>query len=128
MEITSEIRQILNELEFDEKWFSFGFVSTEKLQELWKNFQIGDDNNKEHFRWAAFTYYLDKQKEIDENSLRELYQLSEVDADNYGMGISMRIQILQRKNCPADLLNKALNSGEKPLVKVVSKKLNLEYK
>lgn len=122
-----DIQQNLRELEFDENWFELGFVSPEKLNELWIDFQSGKDTNKEHYRWRAFTHYLKINKEINENNLRELYKLGETDADNYGMGMSMRIRILQRKECPIDLINKALNSDEKPLVKVAKRNLGLEY-
>ena len=122
MKKISNIEQILHELDFDEKWFDSGFVSSEKLFELWTDFQNGEDRNKEHYRWRAFTHYLKINNEINENNLRKLYRLGETDADNYGMGMSMRIEILQRKECPADLINEALKSGEKPLVKVAKRK------
>lgn len=127
MKKTSEIQQILHQLEFDEKWFDLNFVSSEKLKELWADFQSGEDKNKEHYRWRVFTDYLKANKVIDENNLRELYRLGETDIDGYGMGMSMRIEILNRKECPADLINEALNSDEKPLIKVAKRKLGLEY-
>lgn len=122
-----DIRQILHELDFDEKWFDSGFVSSETLKELWTEFQKGEDTNKEHYRWRAFTYYLKTKKEIDENNLRELYRLGEIDID-YSMGIAIKVEILQLKNCPVDLVNEALNSTEKSLIKVAKRKLGLEYK
>lgn len=127
MNKTFEIQQILHQLKFDEKWFDLGFVSSEKLKELWIDFQTGEDENKEHYRWRVFTDYLKTNKVIDENNLRELYRLGETDTDNYGMGMSMRIEIIYRKECPADLINEALNSDEKPLIKVAKRKLGLEY-
>jgi hypothetical protein len=84
--------------------------------------------NKKHYRWRAFTAYLEFNKEIDEEKFRELYRLGEIDADNYGMGASMKINLLQQKKCPDDLVQRALNSGDKPLVKVARRKLGLEYK
>lgn len=128
MKKTPNIRQILHELDFDEKWFDLEFVSPEKLDELWVDFQTGGDTNKEHYRWRAFTNYLKINNEISENNLRELYQLGEADADKFGMGMSMRIDIVQRKECPADLINEALNSDEKTLVKAAKRKLALENK
>ena len=127
MKKMSDIQQILHELNFDEKWFDLGFVSSEKLNDLWTDFQIGKDTNKEHYRWRAFTHYLKINNEINKNNLRELYRLGETDADNYGMGMSMRIEILNREECPFDLIDEALNSSEKPLVKVAKRKLGLEY-
>lgn len=121
MEKTSEIKQILFELQFSEDWFDLGFVSSETLIELWADFQNSDDKNKEHYRWRAFTHYLENQNSISESNLTELYRLGETDVDNYGMGISMRIKILRQKNCPADLITKALNSGEKSLINVAEK-------
>src|SRR5688500_5172438 len=109
MNKTSDIQQILLELDFDEKWFDSGFVSSEKLYELWADFQTAEDSNKEHYRWRAFTDYLETNNEISESNLKELYRLGETDAD-YAMGIALRVKILQRKDCPADLLNEALNS------------------
>jgi len=121
-----KIQQILHQLEFDVKWFELGFVSSEKLTELLAEFLKAEDVNKEHYRWRTFTEYLKINKVIDENNLRELYRLGETDADNHGMGISMRIEILNRKDCPADLIEKALNSNEKSLIKVAKKKLGIE--
>lgn len=127
MQKTSEIKNILHELEFNEDWFDLGFVSTEKLHELWQDFQTSDDKNKEHYRWRAFISYLETNKEITEKELEELYRLGEIDNDNFGMGKSMKIKILQRNGCPISVENKALNSGEKPLIKVVKRKSGLEY-
>lgn len=123
MEKTSEILQILRELEFSEDWFDLGYVPSEKLVELWTDFQNSDDKNKEHYRWRAFKNYLENQNSINTNNLRELYRLGEIDADYYGMGMSMRIDILGRKACPTDLIVKALNSGENPLIKVAEKRM-----
>lgn len=127
MKKTSVVQRILHELDFNERWFDLEFVSSETLKELWTDFQNGEDTNKEHYRWRAFTHYLKISKEIDGNNLRELYQLGEIDAD-YSMGIAIQVEILQRKDCPVDLINKALNSDEKTLVKVARRKLGLEYK
>jgi hypothetical protein len=57
--------------------------------------------------------------------LKELYRLGEIDADD-GAGISMRIEIIKLKNCPADLIDQALNSNEKNLVEFARRKLGLE--
>jgi hypothetical protein len=128
LEKNSEILRVLRELEFSEDWFDGGFASSEKLIDLWADFQNSDDKNKEHYRWRAFKNYLENHNSINENKLRELYRLGEIDADIYGMGMSMRIDILQRKDCPADLIAKALNSGEKPLIKVAERKVFSEKK
>jgi hypothetical protein len=128
MNKTSDIQQILLEFDFDEKWFDLGFVSSEKLYELWADFQTGEDDNKEHYRWRAFTNYLETNNEIGENNLKELYRLGENDTDDRGMGMSMRITILKRKDCPAELVDKALNSNEQALVKAAKRKLGLDYK
>ncbi|SRR5215204_3681727 len=127
MNKTTDIQQILLELDFNEKWFDLGFVSSEKLYELWADFQTAEDSNKEHYRWRAFTSYLKTNNEISESNLKELYRLGETDADSYGMGMSMRIDILRRKDCPADLIDKALNSDEQALVKGAKRKLGLEH-
>lgn len=124
---TSEINLILHELEFNEKWFDLGSVSTEKLQELYLDFQAGEDINKEHYRWRAFTDYFKSREEIDENILREFYRLGEIEVDLM-MGTAMQINILQRKDCPSDLVEEALSSNDKVLVKVAKRKLGLDYK
>ena len=128
MNKTSDIQQIMLELDFDEKWFDLGFVSPEKLYELRSDFQTGEDGNKEHFRWRAFTDYLETNNEISEGKLRELYRLGENDPDSFGMGMSMRITILNRKECPAGLFDDALKSGEKSLIKAAKRNLGLENK
>ena len=60
MNDVSAIRRILRELDFDEKWFDLGFVSSEKLTQVWTDFQTGEDSNKEHYRWRAFCDYFKK--------------------------------------------------------------------
>ncbi|HQU82021.1 MAG TPA: hypothetical protein PKY59_02790 [Pyrinomonadaceae bacterium] len=120
----SEIRQILDELEFDSKWIELEFVAPEQLFAFWKEYKKGEDNHKEHYRWRAFKEYLKNNKSIEESNLRELYRLGEIDNDS--MGVSMRIEILKRNDCPADLIDKALNSGDKDLIKFVERKLSFE--
>lgn len=121
-----DIKKILQELDFDEKWFELGFVSSEDLIKFQAEFRDGEDTNKEHYRWRAFTQYLEKNSEIEAKDLREFYRLGEIDADGYGVGMSMKIKILQHKDCPDDLIIEALNSGEKALIKVVERKMNLK--
>lgn len=122
-----EIKHILQVLEFNEAWFDLELVSTEKLQELYLDFQTAEDTNKEHYRWRAFTDFLKSEKKFGENVLREFYRLGEIDTDSM-MGTAMQINILQRKDCPSDLIEKALNSDDKALIKVVKRKLGLDYK
>ena len=112
----------------NEEWLYSGYISPDILEELWTDFQTSDDKNKEHYRWRAFTKFIKTKKVINEKSLRELYRLGETDADHFGMGMAMRIDILQRRECPTDLVEKALNSNDEPLVKVAKRKLGLEYK
>lgn len=117
---------IFDKLEFTKEWIDLGIVTPEKLSELEIEWNKGEDTNTEHYRWRAFRDFLSANEYLDFTTLRKLHELGENDSD-FTMGSSMMVDILNRKDCPTDLLKKAYKSEEKFLRKVASRKLNKEF-
>lgn len=117
---------IFRTLEFTQKWIDLGIIAPEKLVELETEWNKGEDNNPEHYRWRAFRDFMNSKEYLGAKILRELYDLGKNDADSL-MGGVMMVDVLSRKDCPPDLLESALNSEEKFLRKAASRKLGKEF-
>lgn len=117
---------IFQKLEFTRKWIDLGIVTPAKLAELEAEWNEGVDTNSEHYRWRAFRDFMNAERNLDAETLRELYELGKNDSDS-AMGGAMMVDILSRRDCPPDLIESALNSEEKFLRKAASGKLGKEF-
>jgi len=86
------------------------------LEEYSWRFSMFDD---EHYRWGAFTRFLERNENLPPETVKALYELGDSDPDDM-MGGSMMKELLNRKDCPFDLLEVALNSNRNFLVKVAN--------
>jgi hypothetical protein len=87
------------------------------LEEYSWRFSCFDD---EHQRWRAFVKFLEINKELSSEIFKQLYELGNNDPDEM-MGGSMMKELLDRKDCPLDLLNYALESDRVFLVKTANR-------
>lgn len=117
---------IFEELEFNQNWLELEIIDSDKLNRLKFIWEQGEDKNPEHYRWRAFCEFLQTKEHLDEKVLRALYRLGEIDKDKYGVGVSIRIEILQRENCPKDLFARALEAEEKNLRNFAIRQLSRE--
>jgi len=106
-------------LGFSEKWFVLGLIDKMRHKELLKEFISGVDPNPEHYRWRIFDAFIQSKAHLTDDLMRQLYHLGEVDAD-FSMGQSMMVAILQRADCPKDILLQAVNS-DRPILRKLAK-------
>lgn len=86
------------------------------LEEFKREYESGLDVNTEHYRWRAFSLFLEENALLPSEILINLYKLGADDPDNI-MGGSMMRELLNRKDCPLELIEAALQSDENFLVK-----------
>ena len=102
-----EIAELLG---FNDAWFEIGVLDKRGLKKLEKRYRSGEDPYTEHYRWIAFTEFLEKNRDMSEEKFRELFQLGQSDAD---LGGTMIRELLEYSNCPIDIVDYCLNSEEK---------------
>src|SRR5689334_14060046 len=102
---------ILEVLNLNQKWLDLGIVTSAKLSQLEREWIANQDKNAEHYRWRAFLDFIEPKEYLDENTLRALFDLGRNDPD-ISMGSSIMATILRRKDCPQDLLERAVVASE----------------
>jgi hypothetical protein len=110
-------------LDYTPRWIALGIVTDADIRRDAHSAATGDDPNPEHYRWRAFSRFLDAQQTLAPSLARELYALGKADAD-FTMGGSMMGAILRRADCPSDLLHSALESEQAHLRRIAVRRLN----
>jgi hypothetical protein len=118
---------IFQTLKFNQNWIELGIITPERLNQLEAEWSQGEDTNTEHYRWRAFCDFIESKSLLDEKTARALYALGANDPDA-GMGGSIMAKILQRKDCPKDLLQEAADSDQKFLRKIALERLTVRAK
>ena len=104
---------------FTEEWIDLDIINSEVLEELKKIDREESVFHDEHQRWRAFTKFLDRNKTLSPEIMRALYKIGSNDPDKM-MGGAMMRKLLDRKDCPMDLLEIASQSDENFLVKAAN--------
>lgn len=115
-----------NPLKLTETWFSVGIMTPERLNRFREEWAHGDDKHPEHFRWRAFLEFVAERRPLEPQTAAALYELGERDLD-VTMGGSMMACILRLPECPAVVIEAALRSKRKHLVKIASRSLASGY-
>ncbi len=115
---------IFSTLQFNQKWLELGIVTIAKLKNLEEVWKLGEDTNPEHYRWRTFLEFINSKESLNEQILKELYELGACDPDA-SMSRAMMADILRHRDCPIELLEMATNSTESSLQKIASAKLAL---
>lgn len=108
-------------LGFTDEWFSLGIMTNALLQEHIAAYEAGDDESSEHYRFGAFRRYLREHRPLSEAMSDALYDLGASDPD-VAMGGSMMADIVSLPECPETVLDKAVASRQKHLVKLVERR------
>ena len=103
-------------LEFSERWRELNIITPELLNEFQKQFESGEDKHPEHYRWRAFVRFLELNPVLPAETLSSLFTPGEQDPDE-SMGGAMMRELLDRKDCPVELIERSLTSGRAFLVK-----------
>lgn len=106
----------MKKLGFTQDWADLNIVTFESLTKLVSEYEQSDDRNIEHYRWRAFKEFLKENKALPPETIFRLYGLGETDAD-WTMGGAMMRELLDRKDCPSQLLTTVLQSDRDFIVK-----------
>jgi len=109
-------RDILQELEFSNEWLELNIITPDLLDEFQREFDTGEDRNPEHYRWKAFDRFLKLNPALPPETLVSVYRLGELDPD-CSMGGAMMRELLNRQDCPIELIEESLSSDRPFLVK-----------
>ena len=88
----------------------------EEMQEEWAR---GDDSSPEHYRWRAFSAFVDEHRPLATETIVALYALGAKDADR-AMGEAMMHRLVELPECPEDLVRAAECSGSRHLDKAAA--------
>ena len=77
-------------LQFSDRWFDLGILTSERLDELGRDFDMGDDGNTEHFRYAVFREYLEAHSPLPPQITEAFYDLGSTDPDHCMGGAKMK--------------------------------------
>lgn len=107
--------------QFSDQWFRLGLLTETDLHTLGQSYETSGDRNAEHYRYKVFQDYLASHRPLSPQMAEALYELGQVDPD-MAMGGAMMCDIIGLPECPPDVLEKALASGEQHLIKLVGRK------
>lgn len=80
----------LSKLEYTEKWVEYGFLTEEVLNLQIKEFEMGEDKNPEHFRYASFLNWLSPKKSISDEEIDQFLELATIDSNELMAGSAVR--------------------------------------
>jgi hypothetical protein len=111
-------------LGFTKQWIDLGIITRDELEHIVTQYETNDDKNQEHYRWRVFDSFLNANRNFDELTIRQLYQLTESDPDAFGAGQSMMVRVLGLPGCPIELLMKTANGNKKSAAKIANRLLD----
>lgn len=79
--IMQDTEPSLKLLGYDRRWLTYGFLSLEELARQHETFESSDDQNTEHYRYAAFRRILDTSLSLANGELAQYIELAELDPD-----------------------------------------------
>jgi hypothetical protein len=103
-------------LQLSDQWLRLGLLTQDELCALGQEYEAGEDKNAEHNRYRVFRRYLASHSPLPSQMAEALYELGREDP-NPAMGGAMMRDIVGLAECPTDMLEKALASEEKHLVR-----------
>jgi len=120
-------QEILSKLQLNSRWIELGIITPDLLEEFRKEYESGGDQNSEHYRWRAFSHFVRANEILPQETVRALYGLGDSDPDEM-MGGSMMRELLDRKDCPMDVLRAASQSNRDFLVKAANRTIERRLK
>jgi hypothetical protein len=108
-------------LGFTPAWFTLGLVDDATLAQMKDEWEQGEDDNPEHYRYWAFGEFLKTHQPLSPETALDLFKLGDSDPD-WSMGGAMMADILRLPECPAEVMQAAMLSWRKHLVRIVSRR------
>jgi hypothetical protein len=119
--VPDESAEFARLLGFTPAWFALGVVDEAGLARLRAEWEKGEDNNTEHYRYWAFREFLAARRPLAPELAEALFELGAADPDQ-GMGGAIMAAITYLPECPPRVLDAALASGRRHLVRIVEKR------
>ena len=120
-------QDLLEKLRFTDDWIDLGLISSDLLKEFELEYDSGRDDNSEHYRWRAFSRFLNANRVLPLSTLTKLYELGEKDPD-YTLGGAMIRELIDRPEIPMEMLRMALKSDRKFLVDAAKRAIERKLK
>lgn len=76
-------------LGYTEKWFDYGFLDSESLEQQLKKFQDGGDKNTEHYRYGTFKRWITNKTSITDTEIENFFELVKQDSDQIMAGSAL---------------------------------------
>ena len=116
----SDLAEFARQLGFTPGWLSLGVVDDAVLARLRVDWDRGEDPNTEHYRYRAFQDFLAAHRPLTQQLAEALFELGAADEDD-GMGGAMMAEIVLLPECPPGVLDAAVASGRKHLIRLVER-------
>jgi hypothetical protein len=108
-------------LGFTPAWFALGVVDDAVLARHREEWDKGQDDNTEHYRYWAFREFLAAHRPLAPELAAALFELGAADPDQ-AMGGAIMADIVHRPECPPAVLDAARASGRKHLLRIVERR------
>lgn len=107
--------------EFSDAWLSLGVVTAERLAGQRVEWARGGQEDPQHFLWCAFLDFIRERQPLSAELAAAPYGLGERERDET-MGESMMLHIVQLPECPASVLDAAVATGRRHLIRAVERR------
>ena len=119
--------EIVQELEFSNSWIDLGIISPQVIEQLKLEWEKGEDPHPEHYRWRVFQRFLADHEALGFEMMQALYKLGEEDPD-FATGRAMVFAVVERSDCPTELLERSIRSGHEAVAKLALAKIEKRTK
>jgi hypothetical protein len=110
-------------LGFNQPWVDLGILTGERAEALLNEYLTSEDKRTEHYRWRAFTSFMEENPTLEAGLMRQIYVLSKTEPDDM-LQDSMIHTLIRRDDLPLELLKNEVESPVKSIAKKAAKKLN----
>jgi hypothetical protein len=114
-------RHLAQPFGFTRRWFELGLIPAELLARMRVEWDKGEDDNSEHYRYWAFREFLTAHRPLTPELAAALFDLGAADPDQ-AMGGSIMADIVRLPECPVAVLDAALASGRMDLARIVNRR------
>ena len=108
-------------LGFSPAWFALGIVDETVLARHRTEWEKGEDDNTEHYRYWAFREFLAARRPLTPELATALFELGTADQDQ-AMGGAIMADVANLAECPPAVLDAAIASGRKHLIRIVERR------
>lgn len=110
-------------LGYTEKWIEYGFLTEEILQNQLAEFEKGEDQNTEHYRYGAFLYWFDQRNAFSDTEVEHYIELALNDPHELMAGSAIKELFTSSKitDTQYDLIKRELPKFGKWTTKLIQK-------